>query len=59
VSTFAQLHSKVQDEVMDALRRNERQLGEAFRMREQGVFTNRIPKSALEGPVCIGPCNIA
>lgn len=41
MTLFAQLPNEVQSEVRDALRCNERQLGEAFRLREQGVFTNR------------------
>ena len=35
------LPTEVQDEIRDALRKNQRQLGEVFRLREQGLFTNR------------------
>jgi hypothetical protein len=40
VSSFDSLRTEVRFEIEDALRRNEGRLGEVFRLREQGVFSN-------------------
>jgi len=40
VSTFDDLPEATRDEITGALRRNEGRLGEVFRLREEGVFTN-------------------
>ena len=41
MSLFAELPSDIQDEISGAIRRNERQLGVVFRLREEGVTSNR------------------
>jgi hypothetical protein len=41
LSSFSSLPGEVQDEIRTALRSNERQLGEVYRLKEQNIFTNR------------------
>jgi hypothetical protein len=56
VSSFDALSPEVRSEIEDALRRNEGRLGEVFRLREQGVFSNAeiVARGAAAGDGAAG-----